>query len=111
MNALLKAILKEISDLFQVGQDVVAKDSFSVILPILIEAGSDAAAVVSNLSDFQNELNALLSNPAADADLLTYAQTLVAGDSAKAQKIISAAAKLAIDLTGDVSALVSAIKS
>lgn len=110
MNALLKAVLKEAADLFALGEDVIQKKSMALILPSLIQAGTDAAAISGNMSDLQVELNALITNPAADADLLAYATTLVSGESAKAQALVTAAAKLALDVTQDVTALIAAFK-
>lgn len=106
MNTLLKAILKELADLAIVGQDVVGKQALAVILGALLQAGTDAPNIVSNIGDFKNELAALLVNPAADADLLAYATSLVSGDSVKAQGIIAAAVKLALDVGLDLDALI-----
>jgi hypothetical protein len=108
MNALLKAILKEAADLFALGEAVIAKKSFAIILPTLIQAGSDASAISGNIGDLQNELKALIFNPSADADLLAYATTLIPGESAKAQALVAAAAKLALDVATDVTNLVAA---
>ena len=111
MNVLLKAILKEVSDLVAVGVDIAGKQSLAVIFAALLQSGSDAPNIVANIGDFKAELDALLANPAADADLLAYATSLVSGDGAKAQSLISAAAKLALDLGADISALVAAFKA
>lgn len=102
--------MKEASDLFALGEDVINKQSLATILPHLIQAGTDVSGITGNISDFQAELAALLANPAADADLLAYAMTLVSGESAKAQALIQASAKLAIDVVLDVNALVAAFK-
>lgn len=109
MNALLKALLKEAADLFVLGEEVLQKKSIFEIFPSLVKAGTDAALIPALLPDLQNELNALLTNPAADADLLAYANSLVTGD-AKAHAIISASAKLVLDLVTDVGGLLAAFK-
>lgn len=111
MNALLKAILKEAADLYSLGEAVLQKKGLAIILPALIQAGTDASGIASNASDLSAELNALLTNPAADADLLAYATGLVGGDNAKAQKIIAASAKLALDVAVDVNGLIQALKT
>ncbi len=111
MNVLLKAILKELSDLSALGVDIAGKQAAAVILSALLEAGKDVPGIVSNVGDFKVELDALLSNPAADADLLAYATSVVAGDSVKAMAIVSASAKLALDMASDISALVAAFKA
>ncbi len=111
MNALLKAILKEGADLFLLGEDVLQKKGYALILPALLQAGTDSLAIIANGGDLHAELSALISNPAADSDLLSYAAGLFGGSDDKAQKVISAAAKLALDVALDVSGLVGAIKS
>lgn len=111
MNPLFKAILKEVSDLVSSGEAIVAKSPFATLLPLLLQAGEDAPAIVSNWSDLKAEALALISNPAADADLLSYATSLVGGAGTKATQIITATATLVLSNITNVSALVTAIKS
>lgn len=112
MNTLLKAILKEIDDLVQVGQAAVAKN-YTSVLTALIGAGEDVPAIVTNWADMSVELAALAANPAADADLLAYALTLksVAGLDAKAQAMIKDSASLLINLGTGVKQLVADLKA
>ncbi len=111
MNSFLKAVIKEAFDAEALVADVVAK-AWSKIVSDAISAGSDAAAIAANLSSAKSDLQALISNPAADADLVAYVVSLSAGiGSAKAQAVIAASAKLVLDVIVDGEALVVAIKS
>lgn len=111
MNTLLKAVMKEIADLVKVGKDVAAKCGLTVIMGDLFTAGTDVPSIIANIEDFKPELEALISNPSADADLLAYASGLVGGETAKAQAVVGASAKLLLNLGLDIKALVDAIES
>lgn len=111
MNSLFKAVLKEAADLVATGEAVAKKSGFVTLLPLLIGDAQDAPAIVSNWSDLATEATALIANPAADADLLAYATTLMGGSGTKATQIITAAATLVLSTVTNVTALVTAIKS
>lgn len=99
MNSLLKALLKETMDLYAAGKAAVGKQ-WTGVFSALIQAGEDVPSIVANWPDLKAELEALMSNPAADSDLLAYAIGLVGGESVKAQAVIAASADLL--LTGAV---------
>lgn len=109
MNTLLKAALKELMDLVTVGKTAAAKN-YTGLFTALLGAGEDVPAIVSNWGDLKPELQALVTNPASDADLLVYAAGLVGGESAKAQAVISASATLLLNGARDIEALVAALK-
>lgn len=109
MNSLLKAFLKEVFDLVAVGKDIVGKQ-YTSLFGALVQAGEDVPAIVANYADLKPELQALLANPSADADLLAYVAGLVAGDSAKAQAIISASCSLILNAAESGYALFEALK-
>lgn len=110
MNILLKAMLKEAFDLLAVGEAAVAKN-YTGLFGALLGAGEDVPAIVSNWADIKPELAALLANPAADADLLTYLTTELGVESAAVQQVVAASAKLLLDVGQDVQALVAAINA
>lgn len=109
MNECIKSIVDEAFDVKATVQSVLAKDYVS-LLPELVKDAEDGSAVASNISDLKAEAQALVSNPAADADLLAYVTAKCAGDSSKAAKVIPAAAKLAIDMVTDAEAVIAAVK-
>lgn len=110
MNTFLKAVIKEAFDAEAIVADVVAK-AWSKLVGDAIAAGTDASAIVASIGSAKTELEALLTNPAADADLLAYVTTLAGGVNEKAQKIIAAASKLTLDNITGIEALVAAIKA
>lgn len=91
MNQLLKAVLKEAMDLVALGKAAVAHN-WSGVFTAAIGAGTDVPPIVSAWPDLKPELQALLTNPAADADLLAYAATLVGGESPETAAVVAAAA-------------------
>jgi hypothetical protein len=113
MNTLLKAVLKEVSDLVAAGVDLASKAGLPKILSDLLVAGEDIPAIlaVASSAELRSELQALVSNPAADADLLADVTALVSGDSAKAQKVIAASATLLLSSATNIAALVAAVQS
>jgi hypothetical protein len=111
MNTFLKAVVKEVADLEATGVAIFSKAGLLKLVPLFVKDGEDAVAVFSNASTAKAELQALLTDPAADADLLSYATSVFAGDNAKAQKVIAAASDLLLALVGKGEALASAIKT
>lgn len=109
MNDLLKAFLKEAADIAVVGKAAAGKQ-WAGLFSAVVQAGEDVPAIVNNWADLKPELEALMSNPAADADLLAYAMGLVGGESAKAQAVISASADLLLSSVVKVNALIKAIE-
>lgn len=107
MNQLLKAFLKEAADLVQVGKAATSKQ-YSLLFSALFQAGEDIPAIVSGFADLKPEIEKLLSDPAADADLLAYAAGLL-GDDAKGKAIIMASADLILTSALKVEALLKAI--
>lgn len=110
MNSLLKAMLKEAMDFVAVGKKAVAKD-WAGLFSSLIGAGSDIPPIVANWSDLHPELQALLKDPASDADLLAYAVSLLGSESAAAQQVIVASADLILAVGQKGYALYSAIEA
>lgn len=110
MNECIKAIVDEAVDVEATVVSVMKKDFIS-LLPEVVKDATDGAAIASHLSTLKAEASALISDPAADADLLAYVSAKFAGDSSKAAKIIPAAAKLALDVVADAEALIAAVKS
>lgn len=110
MNVLLKAMLKEVCDLVAVGKAASGKQ-WGQVFGTLIAAGEDVPAIVANWVDLKPELEALLVNPAADADLLAYAAGLVAGEEEKAKKVIVASVDLILTGSQKVGALLSALQA
>lgn len=109
MNPLLKAMLKEVSDVVAIGEAAVAKN-YAAILTAVIGAGEDVPSIISNWADLKPELLALLGNPAADADLLAYAMGLVGGVDAKAKAVITASADLILMSVEKIGALIAALE-
>jgi hypothetical protein len=111
MNQFLKAVIKEAFDAETLVVDVVQK-AWAKLLGDAVTAGTDAIALAGTVSTAQAELQALISNPAADADLLAYVASLGAGLSdQKAQAIISSLATLVLHVVTDSAAFVAAIKA
>lgn len=109
MNPLLKAFLKEAIDLVAAGKAAVGKQ-WGALFAALVQAGEDVPPIVANWADLKPELEKLLADPAADADLLAYAVSLVGGESDKAKAVIVASAELVIVGAQKVAALISAIE-
>lgn len=112
MNVLLKAVIVELMDLVQAGEDVAGKQ-WSALISAVLKAGMDLPAVISNIGDAMPELQALLKDPAADADLSAFVVAQVGGQT-KAAAIISAAADVLISaamLEPKVVVLINAIKA
>lgn len=109
MNPLLKAFLKEAADIVAAGRAAIGSD-WSKLFGALVQAGEDVPAIISNWADLKPELEALMSNPAADADLLAYATALVTGEGAKAEALIVASADLILTGAQKVEALLKAIQ-
>ena len=110
MNECIKAIVDEAFDVEASVKDLLAKNYAGLVADVVKDA-EDGSAIASKLSDLKAEAQSLVSDPAADADLLAYVSAKVAGDSSKAAKIIPAAAKLALDVVADAEALIAAVKS
>lgn len=110
MNPLFKAVMQEGYDLFQTGEAIAGKQSFVSLLPLLIKDATDAPAVATNWSDLKTEAQALITNPAADEDLLAFATTLAGGSGSKPAAIVTASATLILSTITNVEALVAAIK-
>lgn len=115
MNTLLKACLKEVCDLVATGRAIASKAGIATLLPLMVQDGEDVPLIIANWSDLKPELEALLANPASDADLLAYVSTLVAGQGGKAEAIVAASCKLLLDFATvigpDIAALEAAIKA
>jgi hypothetical protein len=109
MNSLLKGFIKEAFDLVAVGKDIAGKQ-WASLFGALVQSGEDVPAIVSSWADLKPELEALLANPAADSDLLSYVLGLVSGDSAKAQAVISASANLVLNVAINGDALLKAFQ-
>jgi DNA uptake protein ComE-like DNA-binding protein len=110
MNQFLKAVIKEAFDAEALVVDVVAK-AWTKLLQDAVTSGMDAVSLAGTVSSAKAELEALLADPSADADLLAYVVGLSAGlGDAKAQAIVAASAKLALDVVVDCEALVAAVK-
>ncbi|MGZ3686666.1 MAG: hypothetical protein ACXWPM_00100 [Bdellovibrionota bacterium] len=111
MNSFLKAIIKEAFDAEAIVVDIVAK-SWAKLLQDSVAAGMDAIALAGVVAQAKSDCEALLANPAADADLLAYVVSLSGGlGDAYAMGIITAAADLALKNVVGVEALVAAIKN
>jgi len=110
MNILLKAMLKEAMDLVATGEAAVKKN-WAGLFACLVQDGADAPALITNWADLKPEVEKLLVDPSADADLLAYAASLVGGESASAAAVISASADLILTAAIKVEALVVAIKA
>jgi hypothetical protein len=87
-NVFFKAVLKSVMDLYAVEQAAVAKN-LNALFTALVPVGMDIPTLVSNYTDAKPELQALLADPTADADLLAYAASLVGGQSPQVVAIIS----------------------
>lgn len=112
MNSFLKALVQELYDVVQAGGDLVSKQ-YSALVSAGVKCGMDLPALVSSVGSAQGDLQALLSNPAADADLLAFVVGLV-GNASQAAAVVSASADLALSalsLEPKVVALVNAIKN
>lgn len=109
MNVLLKSMLETALDVVDLGK-AVADKKWTKLFSILIDAGEGLPTIVKNWSDLKPELDKLLSDPSADADLLSYAVGLVGGENEKAKAIIAASADLVLTGSVKVAALVKAIQ-
>lgn len=115
MNALLKACVDEAFDLAHAGEAALAKD-YPTAITNVIKACEEVPAIVADAPDAKAELEALMKDPAADADLLAYvAGKAVGADAGKLEKIVASAADLALNgvlpLIQKGQALVAAIKA
>ena len=115
MNALLKIVVDEAFDVVTATEDAVKKDWTGAAANVLA-AIEEAPSLVSNLPDAKAELQALLADPSADADLVTYVEGKLstAGLAAKPLAIVSASADLGVYALGaqpKVAALIAAFKS
>lgn len=97
-------------DLVAVGRAAVAKN-WSGLFSALVGAGEDTPPIISNWSDLKPELEALLANPEADADLVAYAASLFSTESASAQEIIKASVDLLLTIASKTATLVKAIEN
>lgn len=112
MNSFLKALIQEIYDLEQ-GVEAAVGKQWALVVQAAIKCGMDLPALIQNVSSAKPDLEALMSNPVADADLLAFAGGLLK-DQTKAEKAIVLAADLALSglqLEPKVLALVAVIKS
>lgn len=111
MNPFLKAVIDEAIDIEVTGQAAVAK-SWTGVLNGLLKVGTDAPALLSNMSGAKAELEALLSSPESDADLLAYlAQKLGSQVSPQVVAVIVISAELLLNLGMKSVALMEAIKA
>lgn len=110
MNECIKAIIDEAADVEATVVSVMKKD-YTALIPELVKDAMDGKSVVDHLSSLKAEAQALVSDPAADADLLAYVAAKFAGDSSKAAKVIPAAADFMIAMVSKGEALLVAIKS
>lgn len=112
MNQFLKALIQELYDLEQAGELAAAK-SWAALVNAGIKAGMDLPALVNSVGQAQSDLQQLVTNPAADQDLLAFTLALV-GNQGKAANIVAKSADLALSalqLEPKVEALVAAIKA
>ncbi len=110
MNTLLKALLKEVMDLVTAGKAAVGKQ-YAAAFAALVTAGEDVPPIVQNWADLKPELQALLSNPASDADLLAHASSLVGGESPAVAAVVSASADFVLSVGEKGYALYQAIEA
>jgi hypothetical protein len=113
MNTELKAMIQTVFDIVSVVKGAIAKENFvTALLPALYKIAADIPAVVSNWSDLQAEVSAL-SGASADADLVAFVVSQVAGvtSNAQAQSVISAALDLIVCVGQKAIALEQAIKN
>lgn len=98
MNAFLKACLDEAFDLVNVAQELIEKQ-WSTAISNVIKGVSDAGPIAANVGDAKPELQALLTDPAADADVLAYVATKAAAsvESPQVAAIVKTAADLALN--------------
>lgn len=113
MNTFLKAALKEAYDVEQIGVAALGKGGLALatLLPLLLVAGEDLPAVVSNAGDAGAEFKALIADPASDADLIAYGVSLGWTSDKKVQAIVARVATLGLHLVEDVSGLLGDLKS
>lgn len=107
MNTLLKSVLKEVIDIVAAGKAIAMKD-WAKLLSALIQGVADGPAIIAAWPSWKSELEALLHDPAADADLLAAVMAQIGGEDAKAKAIIQASVKLVLDMGLDIRALVDA---
>jgi len=111
MNTELKSLLQSVFDLVAIVEGLAAKKGIQDLFPGIFKVVTDVPAVIANWSDLLPELQKL-SDVSADADLLAFVVSQVAGvtSDAHAQKIVSAALDLAIAVGQKGYALDLAIK-
>ena len=112
MNEALKSAIDEAFDIEALVKDAVAKN-WTGTLGDLIKGGTDLPVLIGKASALLPDLQALMANPAADADLLAYVQGKVGGESAAAQKVLVSAVDLLITLAAlepKVVAMIDAVK-
>lgn len=110
MNVFLKSALKAAMDAAVAGKDAISKN-WSKFFMDLVALGEDVPTVISNLSTAKPELEALLANPSADADLLAYGASLVGGESPAVAAVVSASADLLLTVGQKSFALYAAIEA
>lgn len=110
MNAFLKAALKEAYDLEQIGVSAFTKRELAALVPLLIQVGQDIPALITNWPTAEAELVALVSNPAADADLVAYGIALGWTTDVKVQAVIGDVAGMLLAIAQGVAKLASDLK-
>lgn len=111
MNVFLKACLKEVFDLEQAGAAALSKTAFAGILPLLIQTGEDIPSVIANWATAKAELEALLKDPSADADLIAYGISLGWTSDKKVQLIIGDVAALVLSNAQGIAKLLADLKA
>lgn len=98
MNAFLKACIDEAFDLVNVAQELIEKQ-WSTAIGNVVKAVSDAGPIAANVADAKPELEALISDPASDADVLAYVATKAAAsvESPQVAAVVKAAADLGLN--------------
>ena len=111
MNTELKAMLQALFDLVKLIEDAVAKKSIVDLFPGLYKLGADIPAIIANWNDLMPEIQKL-TGADADADLVAFVISQVAGVSsdAHATAIVNASLDLALSLGIKSAALIKAIK-
>lgn len=110
MNPFLKAAIDEACDIEAAGEAAVAK-RWTGLFSDLLKAGEDAPALIANLSDAKAELQAVLTNPSSDADLLAYVASKTSSANPAAAAVIYASADLLLTTGLKTYALILAIKT
>jgi DNA-binding NarL/FixJ family response regulator len=110
LNAMLKPIVKALVDGEKAVAAGIAKD-WSALGQAGVAVLMDIPALIAGAPQFEADLQALLVDPAADADLLAYVVLSLEGQDEKAKKIIAAAADLLLSTVVKTKVLVEAVKS